>query len=84
MITTTELQEKVTRYRECCRVNHIAPTYKGISGLLGISHMTVSNVVHGQYNHKPYGSRPHKTRCIDNDDFEILQELFKGKDDHYE
>lgn len=80
MIATTELQEKVTRYREHCRVNHRKPTYNGMGGLLGISGMTVHNVVNGFYNHKPYGNRPHATRCISNEDFELLQGLFAGED----
>ena len=84
MISTTELQEKVSCYQNHCRMNHIPVSYNGISELLGISRMTVSNVVHGSYNGKRYGSRPHATRKINNSDFKILQELFEGEGDYCE
>lgn len=77
MISTDILKEKVTEYTESCHKNHKRPTYKGLSRALNISGQTISNVIRETYNNKPYTKHPHITRCIDNKDFELIQELFK-------
>lgn len=76
MIDTTTLIIKVNGYRERCQTSHHKPTYKGIGTVLGISGRTVANVVHGYFNGHRYTDKPHATRCIDNDDFEVIKGLF--------
>jgi len=76
MIDTTTLINKVNGYTERCKQRNRKPSYKGLGYVLGISPMTVSNVVNGTFNGHRYTSKPHITRCIDNKDFEILIALF--------
>ena len=78
MIDTTTLINKVNGYTERCNKTNHKPSYKGLSYVLGISPMTISNVVNGRFNGKEYTSTPHITRCIDNKDFEILTALFNN------
>lgn len=76
MIDTTTLRIKVNGYLERCRTTNHKPTYNGIAIVLGISGRTIANVVHGQFNGHEYTDKPHITRCIDNDDFELIKGLF--------
>ena len=76
MIDTTTLQIKVNGYRKNCLISHLKPTYKGVGTVLGISGRTIANVVHGHFNGKEYTDTPHITRCIDNDDFEVIKGIF--------
>lgn len=76
MIDTTTLINKVNAYRERCKQTNHKPSYKGMGYVLGISPMTISNVVNGTFNGHQYTTKPHITRCIDNKDFEILIALF--------
>ena len=76
MITTIELENKVRTYKDNCTKHNHEPTYNGLSNVLGVSHQTIANVVHGTYNGKQYTDKPHITRCIDNNDFELIKELY--------
>ena len=77
MIETTILQTKATEYMEQCKARNRKPTYTGLSKILNVSAMTIGNAIRETYNHKPYTKHPHITRCIDNKDFELIQDLFK-------
>lgn len=76
MIDTTTLQIQVNGYLEQCRTTNHKPTYTGIAFVLGISGRTIANVVHGHFNGHEYTDKPHCTRCIDNNDFEVIKGLF--------
>lgn len=77
MINTTKLQRVVTDYNKECRKQHKRPTYKELAQELNIHSSTISNIVRGMYaDGKPYTSKPHITRCINNDDFAIIRDLF--------
>lgn len=78
MINTIELQNKVSNYTKNCIEHRTEPTYHGLSIVLGVSHQTISNVAHGTYNGKLYTEKPHPMRCIDNNDFEIIQGVFNN------
>lgn len=77
MINTDILTEKATDYLNRCQEKHKRPTYKGMGKALNISGRTISNVVHGEYNHTPYGIKEHHNRCIANKDFELIREVFE-------
>lgn len=81
MITTLELKQAVQSYRERCRIENTPPTFKGMGDWLGVSGVTISNVVHETFNGRRYTEHPHKTRIIDNNDFQILQRLFDSRED---
>lgn len=76
MINTLELEKTVSRYRQTCRYRQKAPTFIGLGRCLGCSGMTISNVVNGTFNGHDYTERPAATRCIDNNDFELIRDLF--------
>jgi len=76
MIDTTTLQLKAKEYQDRCKTTNRKPTYKGMGKVLGISDRTVSNVVHGYFNGHRYTDKPCATRCIENEDFEIIKGLF--------
>ena len=76
MIDTTTLRILVNGYLEQCRTSNHKPTYKGMAIVLGISGRTISNVAHGTYNGRLYSDTPHCTRCIDNNDFELIKGIY--------
>lgn len=77
MIDTTTLRNQVNEYQERCRTTNHEPTFRGVGIALGISGRTVANVVRGYYCiGKPYTTKPHITRCIDNSDFEVIKGIF--------
>lgn len=76
MIDTTTLRILVNGYLEQCRTSNHKPTYKGMAIVLGISGRTISNVAHGTYNGHLYSDTPHCTRCIDNNDFELIKGIY--------
>lgn len=77
MITTMELQERISRYRDYCIENHKEPTYHGLANVLQISSPTVKHIVDGTYKDgKYYTDHPHVTRIIANCDFDIVRNLF--------
>ena len=76
MIDTTTLRILVNGYLEQCRTSNHKPTYKGMAIVLGISGRTISNVAHGTYNGHLYSDTPHITRCIDNNDFELIKGIY--------
>ena len=79
MIQTELLQYHIRRYLKRCRRFGVKPSYSGLASELGCCTMTVLNVVRGTYSQgKPYTETPSATRIIKNDDFELLQALFKG------
>lgn len=76
MIDSGLLREKVSRYRRECLINGEKPTQKDLAIILGVSCRTVFNVVHGSFNGFLYTDNPAATRCIDNNDFEMVRRLF--------
>lgn len=77
MINTTKLQTVVSEYDKKCIELNIKPTHRGLGNELGITGQTVRNIVTGIYKDgKPYTTTPHITRCIDNEDFSIVRDLF--------
>ena len=81
MYDSTTLTTMVNGYIKQCEVMKSKPTFKGMGNWLGVSGMTISNVVHGAFNGKQYTEHPHTTRIIDNNDFQILQRLFDSRED---
>ena len=77
MIGTEELQKRVAGYMQGCLDRQKEPTYTGLAFILGVSGQTISNVVTGTFNGHRYTDKPHTTRCIDNDDFDIIRALFR-------
>lgn len=77
MITTMELQERISRYRDYCIENHKEPTYHGLANVLQISSPTVKHIVTGIYRdgHR-YTDHPHITRIVSNSDFELIRNLY--------
>ena len=80
MIDTTTLMTKVNQYMERCNLTKHKPTYNGIGIVLGISGTTIANVVNGHFNGKEYTNTPHITRCVDNNDFDLIRALFDKRD----
>ena len=79
MISTEELTKAVARYRERCRTEQREPTFSGLASLIGVSTPTIKHVYTGEYRSgKSYTDRPHVTRKISNNDFGIIQDLYKG------
>ncbi len=76
MIKSEFLENMILVYKGDCDSHGRDPTYAGLSRQLGISEKTVSRVVCGLYNGRPYSSHPHVRRCIGNADFEIVREVF--------
>lgn len=77
MINTTVLQRVVNEYDKKCFERNRKPSYHGLGNELGITGQTIRNIVTGIYkDNKPYTDKPHITRCIDNDDFCIIRDLF--------
>lgn len=76
MISTTTLVTKVTGYERNCIEKNRTPTYNGLGKWLGISGMTIRNVVTGYFNGKAYTAHPSISRCIDNGDFHIIRSVF--------
>jgi hypothetical protein len=76
MINSTELIQKVTTYHESCKATHKRPSYYGISRVLGVCPQTIANVCSGTFNGNEYTATPAPTRCIDNNDFEIIKSIF--------
>ena len=83
MINTKELQNKVQGYKQGCDEHGRQPTYKGLSNVLGVSSRTVSNINRGSFNGHAYTDKPHITRCVSNNDFEVIQALFSNRLDMY-
>ena len=77
MIDSEYLASKTNYYLEQCQEHNKAPTYYGYGTCLGISGNTIRHIVNGHYkNGKPYTDTPHITRCIDNNDFNIIKSVF--------
>lgn len=78
MINTATLEQIVNEYNRECRRSDREPSYIGLGTALGISGQTIRHIVRGLYKEdKPYTNKPHPTRCIDNQDFNIIRALFK-------
>lgn len=78
MINTTKLIQTVQTYHENCISTHKRPTYYGISHALGVSPQTIANVCKGMYNGGiEYSRNPAPTRCIANEDFDVITGLFE-------
>lgn len=73
MIGTEELRQIVGEYTR----NNKTPSKPGLADALSISCTTVYNVLNGTYNGKNYGLKPSWGRCVRNEDFEILRNVFR-------
>ena len=81
MITTTELKEQVMKYRDFCIERQKEPTYSGLAAIIGTSAPTIRHIYKGEYrNGKTYTNRPHVTRIVRNDDFELIRNLYDRRD----
>jgi hypothetical protein len=79
----TEVQARIEPYLKACNLYGTQPTVKGLSNTLGINERTLYRVIHGEYaKGKPYTSRPHPNRAIDNRDFALLESVFTKYSDH--
>lgn len=77
MINTVELEDSTRKYLENCIQRNKKPTFNGLGTVLGVSGQTLRNVFRGCYKSDLlYTDTPHPTRCIDNKDFEIIQNVF--------
>ena len=81
MIGTVELQNKVSGYGRRCIENQKQPTYAGFGAALEVSGLTIKHIVTGYYKggHE-YTEKPHPTRCVDNNDFDLIRALFDKRD----
>lgn len=78
MINTTKVQQIVSEYSKKCFLQNRTPTYRGLAEELGITGQTVRHIVTGVYKDgRTYTNKPHTTRCIDNEDFDIIRHLYK-------
>lgn len=72
MITNTD--ERIEQYFGKCRTIGMLPTKEGLAKELQTTAKTLKHVCKGYYNTtNPYTDKPHATRCIDNDDFEVIK-----------
>jgi predicted DNA-binding transcriptional regulator YafY len=75
----TDIESKVTAYTQACEHYGTPPTVTGLADSLGVSERTLYRVIHHEYaKGKPYTSRPHPKREIDNGDFALLESVFTG------
>lgn len=77
MIDRLTIEKIINEYKQELRLQDKQPTYESLAEALNISDVTVSHIVKGFYKfNKPYTNKPHCTRCIDNNDFDLITELF--------
>ena len=77
MITTTELQERISRYRDYCNENKKEPSFLGLAKALVTSAPTIKHIYYVEYrNGRPYTHKPHILRVVSNDDFELVRDLY--------
>lgn len=81
MKTTLELTRVVEDYLDDCYLRNKKPSYLSLSKALGTTVGTVRNVNLGSYNGVPYSNKPSYNRVIDNNDFEIIQNVFRSQED---
>lgn len=79
MINTIDLERIINEYKNTCFERDMSPTYKGLALRLGICPLTIRNVNTGLYNGHRYTDNPAATRCICNDDFELIQGLYGNR-----
>lgn len=79
MIDSTDLMRIVEAYAMRCQDTQHKPEYQALAVMLGISARTIKNVLAGAYNGTEYGDKPSCNRCICNDDFQIIREVFRHK-----
>lgn len=78
MINTTTLVQKVNDYEQNCIQKNRVPSCNGLGRWLGISGQTIRNVITGYYKGGlEYTIHPSISRCIDNNDFDIIRSVFK-------
>lgn len=75
MYDSESLEKTVNNYMIHC---HNKPSRTGLAQWLSVSHQTISNIISGTFNGHRYTNRPHVSRIVDNDDFEIIRSLFMG------
>jgi hypothetical protein len=74
-----DVQARIEPYLKACEQLETAPTIQGLANSLGIKERTLYRVIHKEYaKGKPYTSRPHPKREIDNRDFALLESVFTG------
>lgn len=77
MIDSKELQTIATSYKTQCIKKNISPSKHDFASLLNISARTVYNIIAGTFNGRSYTNHPSILRCVGNDDFVIIRDLFK-------
>lgn len=66
--------ERIEHYFMTCRTTGRLPTKEGLARRLETTAKTLKHVCKGYYNTtNPYTDKPHVTRCIDNNDFEVIK-----------
>ena len=66
--------ERIEHYFMTCRTTGRLPTKEGLARRLETTVKTLEHVCKGYYNTtNPYTDKPHVTRCIDNNDFEVIK-----------
>ena len=81
MKNTSEITQAVEDYLDDCYLRNKKPSYLSLSKALGTTVGTVRNVNLGSYNGVPYSNKPSYNRVIDNNDFEIIQNVFRSQED---
>lgn len=77
MYDTETLTNLCESYLIYCGSSNSKPSHKGLASWIEVSTQTINNVVRGYYCiGKPYTPKPHITRKIDNDDFELIRSVF--------
>lgn len=76
MITNTD--ERIEQYFGKCRTIGMLPTKEGLAKELQTTAKTLKHVCTGYYNStRPYTNNTHVSRCIGNDDFELIKTACK-------
>lgn len=75
MIARQEIKSAIDLYTTKCQASQKQPCLYGLSFVLGVSFRTLYNVRDGTYNGKKYGDKPTASRCISNDDFDLIRGL---------
>ena len=70
--------ERIEQYFVNCRILGRLPTKQGLAEYLQTTVKTLEHVCKGRYNStNPYTMKPHKPRCIGNNDFEVVKTACK-------
>lgn len=70
--------ERIEHYFMTCRTTGRLPTKEGLARRLETTAKTLKHVCTGYYNStRPYTNNTHVSRCIGNDDFELIKTACK-------